>query len=49
MEAYRDELGAFDTAGKGTIRFTVEKPLPVALVKKMVKARVKENEARATY
>jgi uncharacterized protein YdhG (YjbR/CyaY superfamily) len=31
---------------KGTIQFTVEKPLSMALVRKIVKARVKENEAR---
>jgi uncharacterized protein YdhG (YjbR/CyaY superfamily) len=31
---------------KGTIRFAVDKPLPAALVKKLVKARVAKNEAR---
>ena len=31
----------------GTIRFTPEKPLPAALVKRIVRARVAENEARA--
>jgi uncharacterized protein YdhG (YjbR/CyaY superfamily) len=31
---------------KGTIQFTVEKPLSMTLVRKLVKARVKENEAR---
>jgi uncharacterized protein YdhG (YjbR/CyaY superfamily) len=30
-----------------TIHFSVEKPLPSALVKKIVKARIAENEARA--
>ena len=40
-----DELKPFKTA-KGTIQFTVDKPLPVTLVKKIVKARMKENEAR---
>ena len=31
---------------KGTIRFTVDQPLPAALVKKIVKARIAENESR---
>jgi uncharacterized protein YdhG (YjbR/CyaY superfamily) len=30
-----------------TIHFSVENPLPAALVKKIVKARIAENEARA--
>ena len=33
-------------ASKGTVQFTVEKPLPVALVKKIVKARLAENAAK---
>jgi len=40
-----DELKSFKTA-KGTIQFTIDKPLPVKIVKKIVKARMKENEAR---
>jgi len=46
MEAYRDELRPYDTA-KATIRFPVNKPLPAELVKKLVEARIRENEARA--
>jgi len=45
MEALSDELGSYDTS-KGTIRFPPDKPLPVALVRKLVKARIAENEAR---
>jgi len=46
IRAHEDELKPFYTS-KGTIRFTAAKPLPAALVKKLVKARIKENEARA--
>jgi len=40
-----DELKSFKTS-KGTIQFTTDKPLPVTIVKKIVKARMEENEAR---
>lgn len=42
VEEFKDDLKDFSTS-KGTIRFSWEKPLPVALVKKIVKARMKEN------
>jgi uncharacterized protein YdhG (YjbR/CyaY superfamily) len=32
---------------KGTLQFPPDKPLPAALVKKMVKARVVQNQAKA--
>ncbi|MGH9839365.1 MAG: iron chaperone [Blastocatellia bacterium] len=40
--AYKDELQDYDTS-KGAIRFQADKPLPVALVRKLVKARIAEN------
>jgi len=43
--AHKDELRAYDTS-KGTIRFPADKPLPVSLVRKLVKARIAENEGR---
>jgi uncharacterized protein YdhG (YjbR/CyaY superfamily) len=46
MRKYQDELQSYDTS-KGTIRFPIGKPLRAALVKKMVKDRIKENEACA--
>lgn len=45
IERHQDELKSFKT-GKGTIQFTPEHPLPVALVKKLVKTRIKLNEVR---
>ncbi len=43
IEAFKNELKDFHTS-KGTIRFPVDKPLPAALVKKLVKARIAQNE-----
>lgn len=45
MEAHEKELKGYSTA-KGTVHFTIDKPLPAALVKKLVRARIAENEAR---
>jgi uncharacterized protein YdhG (YjbR/CyaY superfamily) len=46
LAIYKDELKAYKTS-KGTIRFPIGQPLPAALVKKIVKSRVAENEKRA--
>ncbi len=46
LETLEQELEPFDTSGKGTIRFTAEKPLPAALIKKIVKVRIGEIEER---
>ena len=45
IEAHRDELGDHVT-GKGTISFEYGERLPVALIKKVVKARLAEVETR---
>src|SRR5881628_3053799 len=44
MEAHGEELKPY-FSGKGTLRFTTDKPIPSALVRKIVKARLEENEA----
>ncbi len=36
------ELGKFK-GGKGTVKFPLDRPLPLALITKIVKFRVKEN------
>lgn len=46
IKAHEDDLKSYETS-KGTIRFPVGKPLPAALVKKLVKMRIKENQTRA--
>jgi uncharacterized protein YdhG (YjbR/CyaY superfamily) len=45
IEAFKKELKGFSTS-KGTIHFTTDKPLPAALVKKLVKARVAQKERK---
>jgi uncharacterized protein YdhG (YjbR/CyaY superfamily) len=45
IEKFKSELKGF-TISKGTIQFPTDKPLPAALVKKMVKARVAQIEAK---
>lgn len=40
-----EELKDYKTS-KGTIQFELDKPVPVALIKKIVKARVMENLSR---
>jgi uncharacterized protein YdhG (YjbR/CyaY superfamily) len=43
IKNFEKELSTFETSG-ATIHFSPGKPLPAALVKRIVKLRVKENE-----
>jgi len=45
IEEFADELEGFRVS-KGTIQFALDKPLPAALVRKMVKACAARNEAK---
>ncbi len=46
VEALGEELAPY-LSGKGTIRFPVDRPIPVALVTEIVKIRFAENAARS--
>ena len=45
IQTFKKELKDYKIS-KGTIHFRVDKPLPAALLKKMVKARVAEMEGK---
>jgi len=43
VKEFKDELKDYDTSGKGTIRFSADTPLPSALVREIVKARIAQQ------
>ena len=45
IEKFKDELEGFHTS-RGTLQFPVDKPLSATLMKKIIKARMTEIEAR---
>lgn len=45
VEKFKEELSVYEGA-KGSIKFPLDKPMPYALVTKIVKFRVKENLER---
>ena len=44
IEEHKKELKEYETA-RATVRFPNDKPLSIGLVKKLIKARMKKNEA----
>lgn len=44
IQEHKHELKAYETT-KATVRFPIDKPLPVALIRKLVKARISKNKA----
>ena len=46
ISRFAKELSAY-VLSRGTVQFPLDRPLPVGLISRMVKFRVKENRARA--
>ena len=46
IEAFKKELSQYENA-KGSVKFPINKPLPLSLIGKIVRYRVKENLERA--
>jgi uncharacterized protein YdhG (YjbR/CyaY superfamily) len=46
LDAFKDELKEFRVS-KGTLHFPLDRPLPTALVKKIVRARIAQNEGNS--
>lgn len=47
IEKFKKELSAYEGA-KGSVKFPLDKPIPYALITKIVQFRVKENLAKAS-
>ena len=47
IENFKQELSVYKSA-KGSVQFPISEPLPIELIKKIVKFRVQENETKAT-
>lgn len=45
IETFKNELSKYKNA-KGSVQFPLEEPLPIELIKKIVKFRVEENMAK---
>ena len=48
-QKFQKELKDYDASGKGTIRFSPDKPLPNALVRKIVKARIAQLKQESYF
>jgi uncharacterized protein YdhG (YjbR/CyaY superfamily) len=44
ISAFRKELSEFESA-RGSVRFPLDKPIPLGLIRKIVRFRVKENKS----
>ena len=46
IEAFKEELSNYKT-GKGSVQFPLNKPLPIALITKIVKYQIEQNEIKS--
>jgi uncharacterized protein YdhG (YjbR/CyaY superfamily) len=46
LDDFTEDLAGYRTS-KGTLQFPVDKPLSAALLKKIIKARVVQNQAKS--
>lgn len=46
IEVFKDELSRYEGA-KGSVQFPIDKPMPLSLIEKIVKFRVKEAQAKS--
>lgn len=47
IEAFKDELSRYEST-KGSVQFPSDQPVPISLIEKIVKFRVKEARAKST-
>ena len=47
IASFKDELSRYESA-KGSVQFPIDEPMPLSLIGKIVKFRVKEARARST-
>lgn len=45
IEEHKKELQDYENA-KATVRFPIDRPLPITIIKKLIKARMKKNEVK---
>lgn len=47
LQNHRNELKGYSTSASATVRFPLDRKLPLGLIGKLVKARMKYNEAKS--
>lgn len=48
QKAFEKELSVYKS-GKGSVQFPLDKPIPLALIKRIVQYRVKENSSKGSF